>query len=281
MAWSRNMTWDPYFEVPQEFTELYLTKLGLKRQAPSKAYLEELVRQQLLTVPFETLNTTDIGLPVRIDPLSLMTKLLKQPRGGFCFELNGAFSLLLKALGFDAWLCPCRPLRHHEATPVPATHCALLINLADKTYYADVGFGGPTPFGCLEFKTDDWQTVHGETYCFQASGITPDDPTSDPARSGWYTLVRRSQRQGTRLAIMQVAPIQQYLCDFYGQTQLRASGDSAYAVRHVALRYPDGYADLTGTTLKVQHGEDRQVSEITEGELPAVLRQYFGIVISA
>lgn len=274
MAWSKNMTWDNYFTTPKGFIDLYLKKLGVTRQQPSRTYLDELVRQQQCVLPFENLNTTDLNQPVPIDPQSLMDKLLLQHRGGFCFELNGAFSILLKALGFNAWLCPGRQLRHTETSPVPATHCAILVYLDKQTYFVDVGYGGPMPFGSIAFKPNTRQTVAHEDFYFQPSGL---DQATPPEQSGWYTLLRRSQTTGAKLPLIQMAPIQQYLCDFYGQAMLRAAGASAYAVRHVALRYPDGYADLTGTTLKVQHAGHRVVTQVAVQDLPAVLQQYFTI----
>ena len=238
------------------------------------------MRKHQQVFPVENLNITDLHLPIQIDPQSLMEKILLQPRGGFCFELNGAFSVLLKALGFDAWLCPCRPLQHTEPCPVPATHCAILIHLNDKTYFADVGYGGPVPTGTIEFKADQLQSVNNETFYFQQSAITPTDRTSDPVRSGWYTLIRQSQNSNRNMALMQTAPIQQYLCDFYGQSLLRSSGPSAYEERQVSLRYPDGFASLQGNTLTVSRAGHRQISEIDDADLAAVLKQYFGIIVS-
>lgn len=279
MAWSRGMTWENYFETPREFKDLYLKKLGIKQRTPSKQYLDELVRKHHFVFPVENLDITDFHVPIHIDPQSLMNKLLLKSRGGFCFELNGAFSLLLKALGFDAWLCPCRPLQHAESCPVPATHCAILINLNGKTYFADVGYGGPVPVESIEFQENQLQTVEKETFYFQKSGISPDDKTSKPTQSGWYTLIRKSPNTGRTMSLMQMAPIQQYLCDFYGQSLLRSSGDSAYEERQVSLRYPDGFANLHEKTLTVVRAGQRQVSQINDSDLPFVLKKYFGIIV--
>lgn len=279
MAWSRGMTWEHYFETPQGFTELYLKKLGVAHHKPSQQYLDELVRTHQLVFPVENLDITDFHLPIYIDPQSLMEKLLLRPRGGFCFELNGAFSILLKALGFDAWLCPCRPLQHAEACPVPATHCAILVNLDGKLHFADVGYGGPVPSGTIEFKEKELQTVRKETFYFQKSGITPGDETSTPEQSGWYTLIRQSQNTGRNMSLMQLAPIQQYLCDFYGQSLLRSSGDSAYEERQVSIRYTDGFANLQRKVLTIVRAGKRQVLEIDDSQLAAVLEKYFAIVV--
>ncbi len=107
MAWSRNMTWDSYYCIPKDYKDLYLTKLGVKKEKPTIEYLNYLIRKNIETIPFKNLDVTDLHTPVSIDPICLQEKILKKNRGGFCFELNGAFYLLLKSLGFDAWMCQC------------------------------------------------------------------------------------------------------------------------------------------------------------------------------
>ena len=54
----------------------------------------------LLAVPFENLDI-HLGREIVLDVASLWTKIIEQNRGGFCYELNGLFALLLRALGFQ------------------------------------------------------------------------------------------------------------------------------------------------------------------------------------
>ena len=91
MPWSKETDWPLYYKLPNGLAEQYLARLGLPQKAPSKAYLDELVRQNQLVIPFENLDSTDLGRPVSIEPPALVQKLLVQRRGGYCFELNGLF----------------------------------------------------------------------------------------------------------------------------------------------------------------------------------------------
>ena len=54
----------------------------------------------LMSVPFENLSIHS-GEPIVLDEDALFTKIVDQRRGGFCYECNGLFAGLLRALGFD------------------------------------------------------------------------------------------------------------------------------------------------------------------------------------
>lgn len=52
----------------------------------------------LLTVPFEN-PSIHLGAEISLDESRLLDKIVTRRRGGFCYELNGAFALLPEALG--------------------------------------------------------------------------------------------------------------------------------------------------------------------------------------
>src|SRR6202011_5658140 len=62
------------------------------------AGLRALHRAHQLTVPFENLSIP-LAEPISLDERDLIDKIVSRRRGGFCYELNGAFALLLEALG--------------------------------------------------------------------------------------------------------------------------------------------------------------------------------------
>ena len=64
------------------------------------ACLEALQRAHMTAAPFENLDVSR-GRPVRTDVEWGLDKVVDRRRGGWCFELNGAFSVLLEALGFS------------------------------------------------------------------------------------------------------------------------------------------------------------------------------------
>jgi N-hydroxyarylamine O-acetyltransferase len=66
--------------------------------APASETLRELHVAHLLTVPFENLSV-HARQPIALDDNTLFEKIVKRRRGGFCYEANGLFAALLRALG--------------------------------------------------------------------------------------------------------------------------------------------------------------------------------------
>ncbi len=117
----------------------YLRRLEYRgSRVPNVATLRSLHRAHLLAVPFENLDI-HLGRPIRLEAAALFEKIVRQRRGGFCYELNGLFALLLSALGFEVELLSARVM--DEGQPGPAfDHLALLVKL-EEPWLADVGFG--------------------------------------------------------------------------------------------------------------------------------------------
>src|SRR4051794_11559758 len=86
----------------------YLQRIGYSGAlTPDANTLRELQRAHLFAVPFENL---DIGWrrEIRTDQQAFVRKIVQERRGGFCYELNGAFAWLLEALGFRVTLLSAR-----------------------------------------------------------------------------------------------------------------------------------------------------------------------------
>lgn len=130
--------------------DAYLDRIGLvpdEAAPPTLATLERLQRAHVTTVPFETLAITGhphregAGHGVTLALPALYEKLVERRRGGFCYELNGAFTWLLRELGFDANRVAARVISDGDRTP-PANHHAIVVAL-DRRYLVDVGLGTP------------------------------------------------------------------------------------------------------------------------------------------
>src|SRR5262249_42896552 len=75
-------------------------------------------------------------------------------RGGFCYELNGAFALLLEPIGFTVSRIAAR-VHGKDGLGPPFDHMALIVTTADATgndgrpWLADVGFGSHSDYPLL------------------------------------------------------------------------------------------------------------------------------------
>ncbi|MER5426938.1 arylamine N-acetyltransferase family protein [Streptosporangium roseum] len=80
-------------------TSAYLRRIGSKVDGPPSAEsLRLLHRAHVERVPYECLEIW-LGRPTTVDPVESAARIIGG-RGGYCFHLNGAFSLLLEALGY-------------------------------------------------------------------------------------------------------------------------------------------------------------------------------------
>jgi arylamine N-acetyltransferase len=86
--------------VAGELCHAYLDRLGLKAEPPSAEALRLLHRRQVERVPYETM-WIHAGERWGLDPAEAMTRIALHGRGGYCYHLNGAFGLLLGALGYS------------------------------------------------------------------------------------------------------------------------------------------------------------------------------------
>jgi N-hydroxyarylamine O-acetyltransferase len=136
--------------LPRKTVDAYLDRIGAPRVlALDSASLAALHRAHLLTVPFENLGL-HLSEPVSLDQDDLIDKIVTRRRGGFCYELNGAFAMLLRSLGAQVTLVGARVHDGNRFGP-PFDHLALLVRLADGSgpWVVDVGFGNHSDFPLL------------------------------------------------------------------------------------------------------------------------------------
>ncbi|MGQ7959531.1 arylamine N-acetyltransferase family protein [Pseudomonas sp. SP16.1] len=143
----------------------YLRRLGYSSAPPATLEtLRELQLRHTAEFPFETLATL-LRTPVQVEPAAIQDKLLRQGRGGYCFELNRLFLLLLQALGFEARGLTGRVLMGGPEDALPArTHMLVLVTLDGVRHIADVGFGGMVPTAPLLLDSEAQQATPHEPY---------------------------------------------------------------------------------------------------------------------
>src|SRR5262249_42653824 len=101
--------------------------------------LRDLHRAHLLSTPFENLDI-HASCPIVLDARHLYEKIVRRGRGGFCYELNGLFALLLRELGFRVTLLSAGVARDAGGFGPDFDHLALRVEL-ETAWLADVGFG--------------------------------------------------------------------------------------------------------------------------------------------
>jgi N-hydroxyarylamine O-acetyltransferase len=120
--------------------EAYLERIKYRGSlAPVAETLRGLQAAHLLTVPFENLSI-HAKQPIILEDVALFTKIVGDVRGGFCYELNGLFAALLRALGFKVEMLSAGVANAEGGFGPDFDHMTLMVTL-DERWLADVGFG--------------------------------------------------------------------------------------------------------------------------------------------
>ncbi|WP_086777758.1 arylamine N-acetyltransferase family protein [Streptomyces griseus] len=250
--------------VTDAAVDAYLARIGADRpvRADGEA-LRELQHRHLLAVPFENLSV-HLGEDIVLEERALVDK-VTGGRGGFCYELNGAFGALLRALGFRVNLLQARVFGDGGRLGIPFDHLALRVETEDGTgpWLADVGFGDSALLPlALDVRTEQ------------------EDPRGvfrlREAPQGDLDLLRGGSRQ-FRLDLRTRTP------EFRGGAWYhRTSPDSPFTRSLVCSRYTEtGRVTLSGRALVTTVGGERHRTELaTDEEVLAAYRDHFGIRLS-
>ena len=118
----------------------YLNRINYRGSlAPTAETLRALQVAHLRAVPFENLSI-HAGEPIVLEEDALFTKIVDRRRGGFCYECNGLFAGLLRALGFDVAMLAAGVGRAAGGFSPDFDHMTLMVTLAER-WLVDVGFG--------------------------------------------------------------------------------------------------------------------------------------------
>ncbi|MDR3528890.1 MAG: arylamine N-acetyltransferase [Rhizomicrobium sp.] len=110
---------------------------------PDFATLKALHRAHLRAIPYENLDV-QFGRRVTPDPAAAFEKIVTRKRGGWCYEMNGLFGLVLQELGFKVTRSAGAVLRNERGDEAIGNHLVLKVELEEGVVLADVGFGdGP------------------------------------------------------------------------------------------------------------------------------------------
>ncbi|HEY1259169.1 MAG TPA: arylamine N-acetyltransferase [Stellaceae bacterium] len=145
--------------------DAYCARIGYSgAREPCLAVLQALVAAHTVAIPFENLDVL-LKRPIRLDRPSLYRKLVRERRGGYCFEHNLLLLDVLTRFGFRAVGLAARVQWGRAPGAVgPRTHMLLRVDLPDSLYLADVGFGGLTPTAPLALAPGPEQATPHETF---------------------------------------------------------------------------------------------------------------------
>jgi arylamine N-acetyltransferase len=126
-------------------TSAFLRRLGLrKHEGPSVEALFALHAAFAESVPYETVQY-QFGHGGPLDPIESAERIINREAGGYCFQLNGAFSALLTALGYQVTLHRGGAQTSKRPALVDSSHLVLTVNglpdAPEQDWFVDVGLG--------------------------------------------------------------------------------------------------------------------------------------------
>src|SRR5687768_5627244 len=120
--------------------DAYLQRINYRGpRTPTAETLRQLQVAHLFAVPFENLSIHS-SQPIVLEDGALFEKIVRQRRGGFCYELNGLFAALLRSLGFSVDMLSAGVANKEGTFGPDFDHMVLLVRLEER-WLADVGFG--------------------------------------------------------------------------------------------------------------------------------------------
>ena len=240
--------------------EQYLSRIGVPRPVACDAdALRGLHAAHLYTVPFENLSI-HLGEPITLDEEQLLRKLVERRRGGFCYELNGAFSDLLRSLGFEVVLLAARVFNREGILGPPFDHLVLRVSTPEP-WFVDVGFG---------------------EHSLEPLRLAPDVKQTDPR--GVFEIVETS---GSDLDVLKdnepqyrVEMHPRDLSDFNAMCWYQQHSPESHFTQSLvcSIATPTGRVTLTERTLITTIGSDRTETVLRDDtEILETYRTQFGV----
>lgn len=214
------------------------------------------------SVPYENFDILR-GRALSMDLPDLYKKIVLMHRGGYCFELNGLFGALLRALGYDVTEYFARFLRNEPLIAMPR-HRALIVKVQGKRYFVDVGVGGIAPRWPLLMTPGMEQKQNDETYRLSL----------DPVLSN----VIQELRHGEWANYISFSDNPAYPVDFVAVNYwCQHAKESIFNKEPMAtIRTPDGRVTMYGREIKIFSKGGVKVISVEEEELDKIAKEWFG-----
>lgn len=244
----------------------YCKRIGFGGQAQANVEtLAALMRCQLFSVPFENLDV-QAGKLVSIDPQDIVNKIVYQPRGGYCYEVNSLFAMALAAVGIDYDLIGARPMFY--PTRWPKTHMVVVAKIAQEQYLCDVGFGS---FGLrAPFPLSKINQV-----------VQQDDDMFKLLCADGKNYILQALVDGVWVNQFEFDLYPHDLLDFIPANYFNSKNPDTVFVQKllVVQQNLQGRKILLGTRLKTIEKGSTSIKEVDQDDIKSVLEKEFGLVV--
>ncbi|KAG9466151.1 hypothetical protein GDO78_017136, partial [Eleutherodactylus coqui] len=249
----------------------YLQRVNLMDCAPPcLSALRELHRHHVHSIPTESLSIHS-GEKIILDIPWIYNKIVVRRGGGFCFENNGLYLWVLQQLGYETKVLSSRVRDPITGIYGPPSHMLLTVELEERRWLCDVGYGEGIiePF-LLEAEWEEEQDsgvyrlrVEGDKWFMERK-----------EEEIWRTLYKFTLEERTFEDFWEMCEYHQSSpCSIFFQKSF-----CSLQLPRARLTYIGRW--LISTEYTKGGGSVKTTRELTEEEIPSLLRDKFGIVLS-
>ena len=197
---------------------------------------------------------------------ALFRKIVTRRRGGFCYELNGLFAALLRALGFEVAMLSAQVANAEGEFSPDFSHMALIIEIEER-WLADVGFGDSFVEPLL-LDERDAQVQRDRAYRLDADGERLIVQRADNGND-WKPQYRFTLKPFQY-------PDYAGMCEYHQTSPL-----SHFTQARICSRLtPQGRVSLSDMRLITTEGDERrEQTAAAPEEYEELLRKHFGVVM--
>lgn len=246
----------------------YLRRINYRGSlTPTVETLRQLQTAHLLAVPFENLSIHR-KQPIILEDDALFTKIVKHRRGGFCYEANGLFAALLRAIGFRVEMLSAGVANAEGGFGPDFDHMALMVTL-DEHWLADVGFGDSF-FEPLLLDEPGAQPQGSRAY-----KIVPD---------GNYLILMQRENEGEWKAQYRFTLQPYKYADYLEMCHYHQTSPQSHFTQGRICSRATGGGRVTLSEMRFittsQNGERQERVLTSQKEYEAILREHFDIVMT-
>jgi N-hydroxyarylamine O-acetyltransferase len=262
--------------------EAYRDRVGLTGPLPpTLATLRAIAAAHVRAIPFENLDVL-LGRAIELAPAAVEQKLVRDRRGGYCFEQNTLLLHVLAALGFAVTPLSARVRWQRPRDYTPArTHLCVRVELDGVPWLCDVGIGAMSPTAPLRLDREDEQATSHEPRRIVRDGRWDDQGLRGPeARLFHQVKLAGAWQDVYDFTLEEMPEIDRIVASWYTS----AHPQSHFKDRLIVARATDdGRIALVDRELTVRDRDGRPTTRTLAGhdELLAVLAEHFGVRLPA
>eukprot|EP01038_Epipyxis_sp_PR26KG_P011011 gene11011-14788_t len=239
---------------------------------PNLETLQNIHLLHSFSIPFENINIL-LRQPIHTNPSQVEEKIVSGVRGGYCFEQNNLLLYILRSLGYNVkpLMARVRWNRLSNEISTGLTHLVLMVNLDEKSYLVDVGFGS--------FGTTHPLDIHFEGE--QTTNFEPHRILKLPQEDGQVgymhqVFVEDKWADMYYFELLETLPVDWMQASWYTETH----PDSIFTQNLIVSQHcQDDRYTILNREFTIRHRDGTKTSRIIENhqDLINILQEYFGM----